>query len=144
MKKIEAFVSPMDWDHVKESLAVEGVHGLIACQASALGEPRHQRRVYRGSSYAVDMAPLLKLELIVADERSETVIEILEQAAPLDTTIVVMSIERAIVREHDTTEQTTAGARVVAASAKSSGARISSLSTALGNAVVHAWRNATC
>jgi nitrogen regulatory protein P-II 1 len=144
MKKIEAFVSPVDLDRVKEAIAAVGVHSLIACQASSLGEPRHQRRVYRGSTYAVDAAPLLKLELIVAEQRSESVIEILQAAAPLETAIIVLSVDRAIVREHDTTEPINAGAGLIAAKAQSSEARASSLSAALGSVVVHAWRNATC
>jgi hypothetical protein len=61
-----------------------------------LGEPL-QKRVYRGSTYAVGEHPVIKLEVIATEELVEPILDILNTHT-VHRDIAIMSIERVIGR----------------------------------------------
>ncbi len=100
MKKVEVTIRPRDLDQVKEQLGEAGVRGVIASEASCIGTSTHARRVYRGTTYAVDADPCVRLAVVVTDEQLDRVIDILRPAAEhgpaLEGAMVVMGIEQAL------------------------------------------------
>ena len=81
MKKIEAIIQPFKLDEVKESLKQIGIDGMTISEVRGHGRQKGHKEVYRGQEYQVDLLPKVKLEMVVADERSEEVIKTLAFAA---------------------------------------------------------------
>lgn len=81
MKKIEAIIQPHKLDDVKEALKGIGIDGMTILEVRGHGRQKGHKEVYRGMEYQVDLLPKIKLELVVADARSEEVIRALVAAA---------------------------------------------------------------
>ena len=81
MKKIEAIIQPFKLDEVKESLKQIGIDGMTISEVRGHGRQKGHKEVYRGQEYQVDLLPKVKLEMVVADDRSEEVIKTLAFAA---------------------------------------------------------------
>jgi nitrogen regulatory protein P-II 1 len=81
MKKIEAVIQPHKLEEVKEALKAIGVDGMTIIEARGHGRQKGHKEVYRGMEYQVDLLPKVKIEMVVADERSEEVISTLVRAA---------------------------------------------------------------
>ena len=81
MKKIEAIIQPHKLEEVKEALKNIGIDGMTIIEARGHGRQKGHKEVYRGMEYQVDLLPKVKLEMVVADERSEEVISTLVRAA---------------------------------------------------------------
>ena len=81
MKKIEAIIKPFKLDDVKASLHELGLQGLTASEVKGFGRQRGHTELYRGAEYMVDFLPKVKLEIVVADQQAEAVIEAIASAA---------------------------------------------------------------
>ena len=81
MKKIEAIIQPHKLDDVKAALLAIGIEGITILEARGHGRQKGHTEVYRGVEYAVDLLPKFKLELVVADDRSEEVVRTLVASA---------------------------------------------------------------
>jgi nitrogen regulatory protein P-II 1 len=81
MKKIEAIIQPHKLDEVKEALIAIGVDGMTVSEVRGHGRQKGHTEVYRGQEYKVDLLPKIKLELVVADARSDEVVRTLSGAA---------------------------------------------------------------
>lgn len=81
MKKIEAIIRPFKLDEVKEALIEEGVRGMTISEVRGYGRQKGHKEVYRGSEYQIDFVPKIKIEVVVVDEISEKVIEVILKTA---------------------------------------------------------------
>ena len=81
MKKLEAIIQPFKLDDVKEALKAIGIDGMTISEVRGHGRQKGHKEVYRGQEYQVDLLPKVKLEMVVADDRSEEVIKTLAAAA---------------------------------------------------------------
>jgi len=81
MRKIEAIIQPHKLEDVKEALKNIGVDGLTITEVRGHGRQKGHTEVYRGMEYKVDLLPKVKLEMVVADQRSDEVIRTLVTAA---------------------------------------------------------------
>ena len=81
MKLITAIVKPYRLDEVKTALQELGVHGLTVTEASGYGRQRGHTEVYRGAEYQVDFVPKVKVEVLVAEDKAQGVIDAIEKAA---------------------------------------------------------------
>ena len=81
MKKIEAVIKPFKLDEVKEALQDIGVQGMTVLEAKGYGRQKGHTELYRGAEYVVDFLPKIKIEVVVADEEVERVVEALVAAA---------------------------------------------------------------
>ncbi|HVT14447.1 MAG TPA: P-II family nitrogen regulator [Fimbriimonadaceae bacterium] len=75
MKRIEAFVRVNKLDDVKQALEDVGVLGMSVEQVRGYGRQFGRTDKYRGSTYAVNLLPKLKLEVVLKDEDLETAVE---------------------------------------------------------------------
>jgi nitrogen regulatory protein P-II 1 len=100
VKKIEAIIKPFKLDEVKEALQEVGVSGITVTEAKGFGRQKGHTELYRGAEYVVDFLPKVKLEVVVADNQADRVVEAIAAAAQTgrigDGKIFVMSVDRAI------------------------------------------------
>ncbi|HQT55141.1 MAG: P-II family nitrogen regulator [Phenylobacterium sp.] len=81
MKKIEAIIKPFKLDEVKEALQELGVQGMTVLEAKGYGRQKGQTELYRGAEYVVDFLPKIKIEVVIADDQLERVLEAIIGAA---------------------------------------------------------------
>ena len=81
MKLITAIVKPHRIEEVKEALRDIGVNGLTTTDVEGFGRQRGHTEVYRGAEYQVDFVPKVKVEVVVADDDLQGVIDAIEKAA---------------------------------------------------------------
>jgi nitrogen regulatory protein P-II 1 len=81
MKKIEAVIQPFKLEDVKEALKAIGIDGMTITEVRGHGRQKGHKEVYRGQEYNVDLLPKVKLELVVASNRSDEVVKAIAAAA---------------------------------------------------------------
>jgi nitrogen regulatory protein PII len=81
MKKIEAIINPFKLDEVKTALTEAGIIGMTMTEVKGYGRQKGHSEIYRGSEYAVDFRPKVKIELVLADEVVEQAIKVITKAA---------------------------------------------------------------
>ena len=100
MKLITSIIKPFKLDEVREALAEIGVTGLTVTEVKGFGRQKGHTELYRGAEYVVDFLPKVKVEVVVPNDRVETVTEAIVKAARTgkigDGKIFVSSIEHAI------------------------------------------------
>jgi nitrogen regulatory protein P-II 1 len=100
MKKIEAIIKPFKLDDVKEALSGIGVDGLTVTEVKGFGRQKGHTELYRGAEYVVDFLPKIKLEIVVASDLADKVIEAIVSAANTgkigDGKIFVLPLEEAV------------------------------------------------
>jgi nitrogen regulatory protein P-II 2 len=81
MKLITAIIKPFKLDDVRQSLAEIGIQGITVTEVKGFGRQKGHTELYRGAEYVVDFLPKVKLELAVADDRVEQVLEAITNIA---------------------------------------------------------------
>jgi len=81
MKKIEAVIQPFKLEDVKEALKAIGIDGMTITEVRGHGRQKGHKEVYRGQEYNVDLLPKVKVELVVASNRSDEVVKAIAAAA---------------------------------------------------------------
>ena len=109
MKQVTAIIKPFKLDEVRESLAELGVTGLTVTEVKGFGRQKGHTELYRGAEYVVDFLPKIKVEVVVADNRVEAVIDAIVKSAHTgkigDGKIFVSSVEQVIrIRTGETNE----------------------------------------
>ena len=107
MKKLECIIRPFKLEEVKEALSNVGVRGMTVSEVRGFGRSRGHTELYRGSEYTIEFVPKLKIEIVVAEENVDKVVEAVQQAAstgkigdgkifiiPIDETIRIRTGER--------------------------------------------------
>ncbi len=100
MKLVVAIIKPFKLDEVREALSAIGIQGMTLTEVKGFGRQKGHTELYRGAEYTVDFLPKLRLELAIADELVEQVIEALCAAAHTgkigDGKVFVTPLEQAI------------------------------------------------
>jgi len=81
MKMITAIIKPFKLDDVREAVADIGIQGITVTEVKGFGRQRGHTELYRGAEYVVDFLPKAKIELAVADDVAEQVIEAIADTA---------------------------------------------------------------
>ncbi|MDB5316156.1 MAG: transcriptional regulator [Rhodospirillales bacterium] len=100
MKMVTAIIKPFKLDEVREALTPLGVQGLTVTEVKGFGRQKGQTEIYRGAEYQVSFLPKVKIEVVVADELVDAVVEAIATTARTgkigDGKIFVMDVERAL------------------------------------------------
>jgi nitrogen regulatory protein P-II 1 len=85
------------------------VTGLTVTEVKGFGRQKGHTELYRGAEYVVDFLPKVKVEVVVAEDRAEAVIDAIVKAAHTgkigDGKIFVTNIEQVIrIRTGETDE----------------------------------------
>lgn len=81
MKLVMAVIKPFKLDEVREALTELGVQGLTATEVKGYGRQKGQTEIYRGAEYAVSFLPKVKVEVVVDDSQTDSVVEVIAKAA---------------------------------------------------------------
>ena len=100
MKLVIAVIKPFKLDEVREALTRIGIHGMTVAEVKGYGRQKGHTEIYRGAEYEVNFLPKLRLEIAIASEQLDQVMEALAVAARTGQTgdgkIFVMPVERAM------------------------------------------------
>jgi nitrogen regulatory protein P-II 1 len=100
MKKIDAIIRSERMPLVKERLRQLGIGGMTISTVSGWSKQRELHLQWRGQPVAYDLLPKAKFEIIVPDDRMDSVIQAITESARTgehgDGVIFVSTIEQAI------------------------------------------------
>ncbi len=100
MKKIETIIKPFKLDALKEALHDLNISGMTVSEVKGFGRQKGHTEIYRGAEYMVDFIPKVKVEIIIGEERVESVIEAIISAVRTgkigDGKIFVLPVEKII------------------------------------------------
>ena len=81
MKLVTAIIKPFKLDDVRESLSEIGIQGMTVTEVKGFGRQKGHTELYRGAEYVVDFVPKIKVEVAVAEDRVDDVIDTIRQSA---------------------------------------------------------------
>ncbi|MCP9775238.1 P-II family nitrogen regulator [Cyanobium sp. WAJ14-Wanaka] len=81
MKKVEAIIRPFKLEDVKIALVNAGIVGMTVSEVRGFGRQKGQVERYRGSEFTVEFLQKLKLEIVVDDDKVDTVVSAVQDAA---------------------------------------------------------------
>jgi nitrogen regulatory protein P-II 2 len=74
-------IKPFKLDEVRDALTELGIQGLTVTEVRGFGRQKGHTEIYRGAEYEVNYLPKLKLELAIADELADRVLETITNTA---------------------------------------------------------------
>lgn len=81
MKKVEAIVRHYKLEDVKNALSEQGVSGMTITEVRGFGRQKGHTEMYRGTEYAVDFVPKVKIEVAVDTDHLQMVVDTILKAA---------------------------------------------------------------
>jgi nitrogen regulatory protein P-II 1 len=75
MKLVTAIVKPFTLDDVRHAVEAAGVLGMTVTEVQGYGRQRGHTEVYRGAEYAVEFVPKVRVEVLVAEEFADRVVD---------------------------------------------------------------------
>ena len=100
MKLIKDIIKPFKLEEVKDALSEIGVEGMTVSEVKGFGRQKGHTEIYRGSEYTVDFLPKVKLEIAVADDLLNKVIDAIVNASQTgkigDGKVFVLPLEEAV------------------------------------------------
>ena len=100
MKLIKAIIKPFKLEEVKDALPEIGVEGMTVSEVKGFGRQKGHTEIYRGSEYTVDFLPKVKLEIAVADDIVNKVVDAIVSASQTgkigDGKVFIIPIEEAV------------------------------------------------
>jgi nitrogen regulatory protein P-II 2 len=100
MKLIIAVIKPHKLDDVRDALICVGVHGMTVTEVKGYGRQKGHMELYRGAEYVVDFLPKVRIEVAIASEQLEQVMDVITAAAVTgqigDGKIFVIPLEQAV------------------------------------------------
>jgi nitrogen regulatory protein PII len=95
---VMAIIKPFKLDDVREALSEVGVTGVTVTEVKGFGRQKGHTELYRGAEYVVDFLPKIKLEVAIASDQVDRVVEAIQAAANSgkigDGKIFVYELER--------------------------------------------------
>jgi nitrogen regulatory protein P-II 2 len=100
MKIIMAIIKPFKLDEVRDALTAAGVHGLTVTEVKGYGRQKGHTEIYRGTEYAVNFLPKIKIEVAVPTDQAEKVVDAITGAAKTgqigDGKIFILNLDHAV------------------------------------------------
>ncbi len=100
MKKIEAIIRPFKLEDVKIALVNSGIVGMTVSEVRGFGRQKGQVERYRGSEFTVEFLQKLKVEVVVENDKVNSVIDAIAEAAKTgeigDGKIFISSIDSVV------------------------------------------------
>jgi len=110
MKKIEAIIRPFKLEDVKIAFVNSGIVGMTVSEVRGFGRQKGQVERYRGSEFTVEFLQKLKVEVVVENEKVNSVIDAIAEAVKTgeigDGKIFITSIDSVVrIRTGDKDEE---------------------------------------
>ena len=81
MKLVTAIIRPFKLDDVKDALSAIGIMGMTVSEVKGFGSQKGHTEIYRGAEYAIDFIPKTKIEIAVAEDILDKVLEAIVESA---------------------------------------------------------------
>jgi nitrogen regulatory protein P-II 1 len=81
MKKIEAIIRHFKLEDVKNALSELGIQGMTVTEVRGFGRQKGHTEMYRGTEYAVDFVPKVKVEVAVTQDSLQKVLDTIMRTA---------------------------------------------------------------
>lgn len=81
MKLVTAIIKPFKLDDVRSGLTDVGIEGMTVTEVKGYGRQKGHTEIYRGTEYAVNFVPKIKLELVVKSDELQKTIDAISAAA---------------------------------------------------------------
>ena len=81
MKLITKIIKPFKLDDVKDALKSAGVQGMTVSEVRGFGRQGGHSETYRGSEYAIDFVPKVRIEIVVDDTAVDSVVDTIRTSA---------------------------------------------------------------
>ncbi len=110
MKLVTAIIKPFKLDDVRDALSEVGVKGMTVTEVKGFGRQKGHTELYRGAEYVVDFVPKIKIEVAVAGDSVDNVMEAIINSAKSnkigDGKIFVYDLDQVIrIRTGETDEE---------------------------------------
>ena len=100
MKKIEAVILHFRLEDGKNALTEQCLQGMTITEVRGFGRQKGHTEMYRGTEYAVDFVPKIKIEVVVSDDLLRPVLDTILRTAQTgqigDGKIFVSSLDEVI------------------------------------------------
>jgi nitrogen regulatory protein P-II 2 len=100
MKLVSAIIKPFKLDDVREALSEIGVSGITVVEVKGFGRQKGHTELYRGAEYVVDFLPKIRVDVAIAADKLDQVIEAISEAAKTgkigDGKIFVSNLEQVV------------------------------------------------
>jgi nitrogen regulatory protein P-II 2 len=100
MKLIVAIIKPFKLENVRDALTAVGINGMTITEVKGYGRQKGHTEIYRGAEYAVNFLPKMRIEIAVAEDDTDKVVEAIGAAAKTgqigDGKIFVLDLESAV------------------------------------------------
>ncbi len=81
MKLVTAVIKPFKLEDVKAALAEIGVTGMTVSEVQGFGRQGGHSETYRGTEYRVTFTPKTRIEILVADNATDRVLQAIMDSA---------------------------------------------------------------
>jgi nitrogen regulatory protein P-II 2 len=81
MKLVTAIIKPFKLDDVRSGLTDVGIEGMTVTEVKGYGRQKGHTEIYRGTEYAVNFVPKIKLEIVVKSDELQKTIDAISAAA---------------------------------------------------------------
>ncbi len=100
MKFVTAVIKPFKLDEVRDALVAMGVHGMTVAEVRGYGRQKGHKEIYRGAEYNVNFLPKVRIDIAIAENLVDKVVETISKAARTgqigDGKIFISSIYQAV------------------------------------------------
>lgn len=81
MIKVEAIIRPQKLEEVKAALDELGIAGITVTEVHGSGRQKGYTQTYRGAEYTINLLQKVKIEVVVPEALTESVVEVVQDAA---------------------------------------------------------------
>lgn len=81
MKLVTVVIKPFKLEDVREALSSVGIQGLTVTEVKGFGRQKGHAELYRGAEYSVNFLPKVKIDIAIADDQLDEVVDVISKAA---------------------------------------------------------------
>jgi nitrogen regulatory protein P-II 2 len=100
VKLIVAIIQPHALDRVREALSAINIQGMTVTEVRGYGRQGGHTEIYRGAEYQINYVPKVKLEIAVASDAADGVVEAIRSTAATgkigDGKVFVLDLQEAM------------------------------------------------
>lgn len=81
MKLVTAIIKPFKLDDVRSALTDIGIEGMTVTEVKGFGRQKGHTEIYRGTEYAINFVPKIKLEIVVQTDLVSKAVDVISSSA---------------------------------------------------------------